>query len=289
MIDLAPGHKHGLIATSPIWLAGGIIGIGDTFPPGLEPSQLGGVVVGPIQRHPSAGTPPPRLAQAPGLFVLETGLQNRGVSATIKRYVRHWSRLQCPVVVQLADTEPHILAAVVERLSTIEILSGFELILPRRLRQDLADPGRTSTWLMEALRAIIEVSDLPVWVKLPLDRATLWGPAAVDGGAVGLVLGEAPRGLLISPNTAVDAGTQTGMLVRGSLYGPALFPLMLAALDELCKLALPAAIIACGGIHTAAQAAQVLAIGASAVQIDSAAWVEPGLPIRINQVLLGEG
>jgi dihydroorotate dehydrogenase len=53
---------------------------------------------------------------------------------------------------------------------------------------------------------------------------------------------------------------------------------MLAGLLGIAKLNLPCALIAAGGIHTIGQAQQALAVGAHAIQIDSALWVEPGLP-----------
>ncbi|NJN80884.1 MAG: hypothetical protein HC802_00365 [Caldilineaceae bacterium] len=61
---------------------------------------------------------------------------------------------------------------------------------------------------------------------------------------------------------------------------------MYEALVAVVDLDLPAcALIACGGIHTEAQARAALVAGASAVQIDSAVWVEPGLPGRLAEAL----
>jgi dihydroorotate dehydrogenase len=56
------------------------------------------------------------------------------------------------------------------------------------------------------------------------------------------------------------------------------FALMLPVLRAMARLQLPAALIACGGIHTVAQMEQALDAGASAVQVDTALWVEPALP-----------
>jgi dihydroorotate dehydrogenase len=56
---------------------------------------------------------------------------------------------------------------------------------------------------------------------------------------------------------------------------------MLAALAAVARLQLPCALIACGGIFTVDQVRQALAVGAQAVQIDAAVWVEPGLPVRL--------
>jgi len=48
---------------------------------------------------------------------------------------------------------------------------------------------------------------------------------------------------------------------------------------------LPCPIVAAGGIHSILQARQALAAGATAIQIDSALWVEPGLPALIAKGL----
>ncbi len=281
-IDLAPGHKLGLIVPSPVLLAAGMIGTGEAIAPGLELSKLGCVVIGPIQRHPRAGCAPPRLADSSAMFVLETGMQNRGVSATIKRHARLWPRFGCPVIVQLADTEAHYLAAVAERLVDAAEISAFELLLPPNAGED----RQTMQWIERALRTLTDRSDLPVWVKLPLQSAAKLAPIAVDSGAVALVVGQPPIGTLpyraITGNTAGDTAPP---FVRGALYGPTLFPLMLTTLIDLVNLNLPTALIACGGIHTVGQAAQTLAVGATALQLDSAVWIEPGLPQRIAQAL----
>jgi len=305
-IDLAPMHKLGFVTTSPVLLAAGIVGAGDTIMPGMVPKRLGGVVVGPIRRHPNAGSSPPRLAERGSTLLLDVGAQNRGITAILKRYTRTWSRLDTPIIVHLADTEPRFIATVAERLSTIDCVSALELALP----PTMPDLDAADRWLQQALHQLAERSDLPIWVKLPLQDAKYLGQTAVEHGAVGLVVGQPPVGALSvqhsylsrptrSSNTALTnppdnfsdnlsdkpASNPTPSLLRGTLYGPSVFPLMLAALVEVVQLELPVALIACGGIHTVEDAKQLLALGANAIQIDSAAWIEPGLPQRIDAAL----
>lgn len=50
----------------------------------------------------------------------------------------------------------------------------------------------------------------------------------------------------------------TPWLLQGSAYGPALFPAMFRAVARVATLALPVALIACGGIHSVAQAQAAL-------------------------------
>ncbi len=274
MIDLAPNHKLGLQIANPVLLAGGSIGYGEAVYKGLDLARLGAVVVGPILLNSRLGATTPRLASTNGGFVLETGMQNRGIAAVLKHFAKAWSRLGCPVIAQIADSQPSALAKVAAQLTSDQQLSGLELLLPRNANAELT---------RSLLRVVIQSSDLPVWVKLPLDRAVGLAPHAVEAGAVGLVIGQPLIGAAFYAGSGRFEATaeQANPTVTGSLFGPLAFAPMLAALSAVAKLALPCALLACGGIHTLAQAQQALQAGAQAVQLDSAIWVEPGLPGRL--------
>jgi dihydroorotate dehydrogenase (NAD+) catalytic subunit len=265
-IDLAPNHKQGLSVANPILLGCGAIGYGEAIPKGLDMTVLGAAVVGPILNASRGGAQPPRLAHVTGGIVLETGLQNRGVGKIISHFARYWPRLGCPVIAQVADDRASILARTLARLAEAEGLHGVELLPP---------PDADASLVAALVRAAERASELPIWVKLPLATVAVLAPVAVDAGAVGLVVGQPPQGAALRTVDGVD------LPVRGPLYGPLAFPHMLLALLDVAALHLPAALIACGGIHTGEQVRQALAAGAAAVQIDSAVWVEPGLPGRL--------
>jgi dihydroorotate dehydrogenase (NAD+) catalytic subunit len=259
MIELAPGHKQGLPVSNPVWIAGGMVGYGEAAPRGLVMAGLGGVVIGPILASSRAGATLPRVAETAGGMVLETGWQNRGVSNAMARHGKLWPNLGCPVVAQLVDADARSMGKLAARMTGARGVLGLELV---PLTHEVEVAARM-------VRSAVQESDLPVWVKLPLAEAVVWAEPLVEMGANGLVVGQPPRGQLGSDATG---------LVNGGIYGPLAFALMLPALRALARLQLPAALIACGGIHTVAQMEQALAAGASAVQIDSAVWVEPALP-----------
>lgn len=272
MIDLAPYHKQGLPVANPILAAGGSVGYGEARHAGLALSRLGAAVVGPVMRRSLAGKQPPRLAHLNGGLVLETGLQNRGVRAVIRKFARLWPTLGCPVIAQIADAQPDLAAETAERLAAVEAVSGLELLIPRR-----ADAGL----VRRLVQAVDQAADLPIWVKPPLSLAIDLASPAVEAGAAALVIAQplTGAGLARSHEGSVDDGSPA--LVRGPVYGPLAFAPMLDALAQVAALKLPAALIACGGIHTPDQVRQALAVGASAVQIDSAFWVEPRLAGRL--------
>jgi dihydroorotate dehydrogenase len=192
-------------------------------------------------------------------MVLEHGWQNRGIASALARYAKLWAGLGCPVVAQLVDADARNMGRLAERMASVDGVVGLELV---PLTHEVEVAARM-------VRNAALASDLPVWVKVPLDVARAWAGSLVERGANGLVIGQAVRGELAS---------EQGAVVNGVLYGPLTFALMLPVLRAVAQLQLPAALIACGGIHTAEQMWGALDAGASAVQIESALWVEPALP-----------
>ncbi|MEM7537748.1 MAG: hypothetical protein AAF639_36595 [Chloroflexota bacterium] len=277
MIELAPNHKFGLPVDNPVLLAGGTIGYGEAVYKGVQLEKLGAVVVGPIMRYGRAGTEEPRVAETNSGFVLNTGLQNRGVSAVVKKISKLWPKLGCPVIAQVGDSDRDALTHVATRLNRVDGLYGIELLLPQYADEDL---------VRRLVQAATRTSDFPVWVKLPVETAVMLAPAAMDAGADGLVVAQPPTGTAFRNTTQgfrrKDNGQHTDEpTVTGSLFGPLAFTFMLNALVSVDRLQITDTLIACGGIHTLTQAQQALDVGAKAVQIDGAVWVEPGLPAAL--------
>ena len=277
MIDLAPNHKLGLVVANPILLGAEAIGYGETVPRGLALKELGAAVVGPLLGGSRGGQQPPRLAHANGGAVLQTGLQNRGVNNAIQQFGKLWDRLGCPVLVQVAESHPLTLSRLLAKLGSLPAVQGIELLPP---------PGADAGQMRDLLHTAERACEMPLWVKLPLAQAAALAAVAVEAGAVGLVVGQPPTGAGL--HTGVDGqGRATDYTVCGPLYGPLVFSQMLAVVLQVAALQLPAALIACGGIHTPDHVRQALAAGAQAVQIDSAVWVEPGLPGRLVRACAG--
>ncbi len=268
MIDLAPGHKAGLVLDSPVMVAGGTVAYGDALPPGWDLSALGALVVGPVTRHPRSGPAPPRLADVPGGLVLDRGLQNRGVRRVMSRYAGLWERLGLPILVQIGDTDPREAGSTARSVVASSAVIGLELLL---------DPGAPPEADRALVRALREAVEVPLLAKLPLHAPPERAQALVEAGVDCLVVGRPPQ---------AAARTPQGLFLRGELYGPAVFPLMLHALERLAAAGLGVPLVACGGIHTGDQIRDVLALGAAAVQLDSLVWVEPGMAMELVMELV---
>lgn len=238
------------------------------MPPGMATRRLGAVVVGPVTRASRRGPQPPRLAEFSGGMVLESGLQNRGIRSVLAKCAPGWPKLGCPIVVQVAERDPEDLRYVVSKLEQVRSVSGIEVLIHEDAN------GRETG---EAVAQAATQSELPVWVKLPLARAHDLAGQATAAGAHALVIGRPVRGALMRPYATAD-GLERTVMVRGELYGPASFAIALESLAAVSALDLGVPLIACGGVHCWDHVQQALACGASAVQIDSVAWIEPGLP-----------
>lgn len=258
MIELAPQNKRGLALASPLIAGSGAVGYGDTWPAGLRPELFGALVTPPISWRAFRGTTPPRLAELPAGFVLATGEHNPGYRRVVQDHAERWRRLGVPVIVALASGATEDWDRLAAALEEETVAAGLELHLPAVCHRSDA-----ATWIA----AVRRVCTLPLLVKLPVPRAVALAPTCASAGADALVVGTAAM---------ATAFTSEGNLIEGPAAGPLVFPFTLHALRAVTALALDLPLIAAGGITRLQEAQRCLAEGASAVQVRSLLWTDPG-------------
>ncbi len=216
----------------------------------LLPEPPGAFVTNPISLGPR--TPAGELGQwnFPGGVLLHSGLPNPGLSRVLRRYSERWKQSSLPIWVHLFGSNPDEIHQMVIRLEGREGVEAIELGLP---------PGISG----EAALAFIEAAygELPLVVNLPLTAAGETWLEALPSLGVSAICLSAPRGALPGP---------AGGLAHGRLYGPALFPLMLAAVQSARRLDLP--LIAGAGIYRRNDMQALHDAGAWAVQLDTVLW-----------------
>lgn len=258
-IDLAPGHKIGLMATSPLLLSPVAAGFGDPLPHGLKLTEVGALVVGPVSAAGRGYRGPATLVEIDGGLLVQSSDFSRSARRAVERYGATWQRLARPVIVHLVDATAADLMQSARVLARAPGVSGVEWNLP---------PSVTPALVANGVRALAQVFDAPIWVKTPLFDALPLAERAVMAGAVGVVIGQPPIGAAVH----IDPTTGQPTPIHGALYGPATFPMQLQVLRNIAAANLGCALIACGGVHHAGHVAQALAAGACAVQVDSAWW-----------------
>lgn len=255
-IDLAPGHKIGLVVENPVLLSPVAAGFGDRLPR-IEGGAPGAIVAGPVSALGHGYGRTGLVEVEGGVLALPSGF-SRSARRAVERYGGAWARAGCPVVVQLVDESPADFAKAAARVAGAPAVVGIEWAIPADL---------VVSSLVDGLRAVQRVADLPLWVKLPWGRAAELAERAVAAGAVGLVVAQPPAG----------SALRSGAVMTGALHGPLLFATLLDQLVAVARMGLPCALVAGGGIFTTEQMLQALAAGAHAVQLDAVVWSEPAI------------
>lgn len=271
-VELAPRHKVGLSLQNPVLLAAGIAGYGDAVAPGIELERLGGFVTAAVSRRPWHDSVP-MLRETGGGLLWQRGRWNPGVRRVVRDHAALWRRLAVAVIVHVVGDSPEDLAATAGTLEALSGVAGLELDVPAGAMADPAEAA-ASVW------AVRDAADLPVLVRLALDTSDQVVQAVLDAGADALVAVQPPEGLHVD--------LAHGQRTRGGLHGPGLVPLIAAMVARLVA-SVDVPVVACGGVHSPADALAYLAAGATAVQVDTAAWIDPTLPARIVSLLMADG
>jgi len=220
--------------------------------------EAGAFVTNPVSRLPRSPASHRAVIPYPGGFLLHTGHPNPGLQAVLRRQMARWRRLEMPLWVHLLGDDPAVVAQMTRALEDFQdVVQAVEVGLP---------PGASPAVALELVRAA--AGELPVVAAVALTAAGegwLSGLAGAGASAISLV---APRGCMPDRN---------GNLITGRLYGPALFPLALAALRSACSAGLP--VIASGGVYRLEDGRKLLQAGALAVQLDAVLWTA-GLPAQ---------
>jgi dihydroorotate dehydrogenase (NAD+) catalytic subunit len=211
--------------------------------------ELGAFVTNPVSLAPRSPAQNRGLRAFPGGFILHIGHPNPGLKAVLRRHGARWRRLKIPLIVHLLAQGEDEMAVMVQMLENLGSVSAVEVGLPPEADKEL---------VARLVRSA--AGELPVLARLPLERLLELARTAIGAGAAAVSLGP-PRGALPGPD---------GRLLSGRLYGPALFPLALAAVQSLAKDHIP--VIGACGVYHPAHIEAMLDAGALAVQLDSALW-----------------
>jgi dihydroorotate dehydrogenase (NAD+) catalytic subunit len=214
------------------------------------------------------------------------GLQNPGVDAVIEKYAGTWLGWDVPVIVNVAGESVSDYVEVARRLDGVPGVAGIELNIscPNVGKGGLqfaidADAAASVT------AAVRRVTDLPLLVKL--------SPNVADIRPIARAIEAAGADALTAINTlsgiAVAPSRQKPLLgnIYGGLSGPAIKPVALRIVYEVAQV-VDIPIVAIGGVTELGDVLDFLAVGAVAVQVGTAIFADPVLPLRLIDELEAE-
>jgi dihydroorotate dehydrogenase (NAD+) catalytic subunit len=259
---------------NPILAASGTFGYGIEFAHLVDLNRLGGFVTKGLSREPMEGAPAPRLCETAAGMLNAVGLQNVGVRAFVAEKLPVLRKFDVPVLANVFGYAIEDYAEVIRILEDADGLAGYELNIscPNVKKGGMqfgCNPGLVEEVVAAARRAAVR---RPLWVKLmPLvTDIGLIAKSAEGAGADALTVANT------FPGMAVDFRTGKSRLgnLTGGLSGAAIKPITLKLVWEARK-AVSIPIIGLGGIETAEDVLEYLAVGASAVQVGTASFADP--------------
>jgi dihydroorotate dehydrogenase (NAD+) catalytic subunit len=283
-VDLAP--ERGLVLANPIMVASGTFGYGVEYGDVVDVQRIGAICCKGTTLRPRVGNPPPRVTETPGGMLNSIGLQNPGVDAVIEKYGPIWQGWQVPVIVNVAGESIEDYVEVVRRLDGVPGVAGIELNISC---PNVGKGGLQFAIDRDAARAVTaavrRATELPLLVKL--------SPNVADVRPIAKAIEEAGADALTAINTlsglAVSADRTRAFLgnTYGGLSGPAIKPVALRIVYEVAQV-VEIPIVAIGGVTELADVLDFLAVGASAVQVGTAIFADPELPVRLGDELRAE-
>ena len=283
VVDLSVDLGRGLELRNPLLVASGTFGYGVEYGEVVDVDRLGAVCSKGTTLKARIGNAPPRVTETPAGMLNSIGLQNPGVEAVLERYAGRWAGWEVPVIVNVAGESVEDYVAVTRRLDGHPGVAGIELNIscPNVGRDGLQfalDAGSAA----QVTAAVRAATDLPLMVKL--------SPAAPDVRAIAKAIEAAGADSISAVNTlsgmALDRVRRRPLLgnTYGGLSGPALKPVALRIVYEVAQ-AVRIPIVAIGGIGALDDVLDFLLAGAVAVQVGTAVFADPLLPVRLAEQL----
>src|ERR1700680_2915390 len=275
----------GIQLKNPIIAASGTFGYGVEFEDVVHLGTLGGFVVKGLSREPMIGNPPPRLWETAAGMLNAIGLQNIGAAAFLEEKLPKLQQMKNIVVfANVFGYTREDYERTIEILNDGEGIAAYELNVscPNTTEGGLqfgSDPRSLDEVVTTAKRA----ARRPLIVKL--------SPNVTSIAQMAHIAQEAGADAISLVNTfvamAIDADTRKPRIanVTAGLSGPAIKPIALRMVYGAAHAGnIP--VIGMGGISTAADVAEFMLAGATAVQIGTASYWDPCATEKIVDDLL---
>ncbi|QDU80555.1 Dihydroorotate dehydrogenase B (NAD(+)), catalytic subunit [Polystyrenella longa] len=267
---------------NPILVASGTFGYAREMTSFIDFSRLGGIIPKTVTMQPRAGNPPPRTVETTAGLLNSIGLDNDGLETFIDKHLDYLCGLDTAIIANIAARNMDELAQMAERLNAYPQLAGVELNISCPNVSGGVDFGTNPEMAHDVVKKVRNACDLPIIAKLTPNVTSIASiaQAVAEAGTDAVSLVNTFQG------TAINWRSRKPILgaVFGGLSGPAIKPLALRAVCQVAR-AVDVPIIGIGGISNIDDVMEFLVAGASAVQIGTASFYNPGLSAALVEQL----
>ncbi|MBM4387528.1 MAG: dihydroorotate dehydrogenase [Deltaproteobacteria bacterium] len=266
---------NGLEIKNPVITASGTFGYGAEKKDFVDLNRLGGIVTKGISLKERKGNPMPRIYETPQGMLNSIGLQNCGVDRFIEEKMPFLGKLKASVWVNIYGQKADDYVELAARLSEVEGVDVLEVNCScPNVKEGGIEFGRSGASVKSLTKKVKKASSKKIVVKLSPNVSDICeiAKAAEDGGADGISLINTIRGM------AIDIKKKRPVLATkfGGLSGPAIKPVALAMVWQVFE-CVKIPVIGMGGIMSVADVIEFIMAGASAVQVGTANFLDPGV------------
>jgi len=267
---------------NPILVASGTFGYAKEMSAFVDFEQLGGIIPKTVTPLPRPGNPPPRTVETTGGMLNSIGLDNDGFDQFVAEKLPWLLSLGTSVIVNIAGKAMDEFERMARVLDQFPEIAAVELNISCPNVSGGVDFGTDPGLAGDVVRSVRQACRLPVIAKLTPNVTSVIpiARAAAEAGADAVSLVNTFQGM------AIDWKKRRPILgnVLGGLSGPAIKPLALRIVWQV-RQALSIPIIGIGGIQTLDDVMEFLLAGATAIQVGTANFYNPGLANQLVREL----
>jgi dihydroorotate dehydrogenase (NAD+) catalytic subunit len=264
---------------NPVMTASGTFGYGEEYSDFVDLNLLGAVVVKGISLEPMQGNPPPRICETACGMLNSIGLQNVGLKRFLKEKLPYLRQFETKVIVNILGNTIQEYVRLSKALNNAGV-DGIELnvscpnvkkggitfgVDKKTLANLIKKVKRSADKTMVITKLSPGVPDIPEFSKV-----------AEDAGSDAISL------INTIPGMAVDIESWKPKLanITGGLSGPAIKPIAVRMVWEASG-AVTIPVIGIGGIINYRDAIEFMLAGATAIQVGTGNFINPGATVEI--------
>lgn len=268
-----------LSLANPILVASGTFGYGREMSAFVDFRQLGGIIPKTVTPQPRPGNAPPRTVETASGMLNSIGLDNDGFDQFMSEKLPYLLSLGTAIIVNIAARTNDEFRKMAERLNGARGVAAVELNISCPNVSGGVDFGTDARLAADVVRTFRGACDLPVIAKLTPNVTSVVpiAEAVAEAGCDAVSLVNTFQGM------AIDWKKQRPVLgnILGGLSGPAIKPLALRIVWQVAqKVQIP--IIGVGGIQSIDDVMEFLVAGATAVQVGTANFYNPGISCQLT-------
>lgn len=264
---------------NPVMTASGTFGYGPEFADFVDLNSLGGIIVKGTTLKPREGNDYPRMAETASGMLNCVGLQNKGVDYFCNNIYPSIKDLKTNVIVNVSGSSPEDYAECAARIAELDNIPAIELnISCPNVKDGGMAFGVTCAGASSVVKAVRKAYPKTLIVKLSpnvTDIAEI-ARAVESEGADSVSLINTLMGMAID----IEKRRPLLSISTGGLSGPAVKPVALRMVWQVAK-AVKIPVVGLGGIMNAKDAIEFLMVGATAIEIGTANFIDPAVTAKV--------